>query len=122
MTISVVVFHIAKINNLSSYQVTKILLCLLIIFSTIGFRSNNLDPCRYPEERVPLHTSSKIRGRACNHVLPRTLWCCHVFCGSASLRGELRCCHVSHGPQQAVDHRNKERLSYHRHVARLTCF
>jgi hypothetical protein len=26
----------------------------------------------------------------------------------ASLRGELRCCHVPHGPQQDVDHRNKE--------------
>jgi hypothetical protein len=28
--------------------------------------------------------------------------------GLASSRGELRCCHVPHGPQRAVDHRNKE--------------
>jgi hypothetical protein len=41
--------------------------------------------------------------------------------GSASLRGELRCYHVSHNPQRAVDHGNKERLSYPRHTARLTC-
>jgi hypothetical protein len=27
-----------------------------------------------------------------------------------SLRGELWCCHVFHDPQQAVNHRNKERL------------
>jgi hypothetical protein len=31
--------------------------------------------------------------------------------GLASLRGELRCCHVPHGPQRVVDHRNKERPS-----------
>jgi hypothetical protein len=42
--------------------------------------------------------------------------------GSASLRGELRRCHVTHGPQRAVDHRNKERPSCPRHAARLACF
>jgi hypothetical protein len=31
--------------------------------------------------------------------------------GSAFLREELRCSHVSHGPRRAVDHRKKERLS-----------
>jgi hypothetical protein len=39
--------------------------------------------------------------------------------GSASLRGKLRCCHVSHGPRQAVDHRNKEMLSCPRHARAL---
>jgi hypothetical protein len=39
--------------------------------------------------------------------------------GLASPRGELRCCHVSHGPQRAVDHRNKEGPSCPRHAARL---
>jgi hypothetical protein len=32
--------------------------------------------------------------------------------GLTSLRGELRCCHVPHGLQQAVDHRNKEGHNY----------
>jgi hypothetical protein len=39
----------------------------------------------------------------------------------ASSRGELWCCHVPHGPQRAVDHRNKERPSCLRHIAGLTC-
>jgi hypothetical protein len=41
--------------------------------------------------------------------------------GLASPRGELRCCHVPHGPQQAVDLRNKERTSCPRHAAGLAC-
>jgi hypothetical protein len=32
------------------------------------------------------------------------------------MRGELCCCHVSHGPRRAVDHRNKERLSCPSHA------
>jgi hypothetical protein len=39
----------------------------------------------------------------------------------ASPRGELQCCHVPHGPQRAVDHRNKEGPSCPRHTARLAC-
>jgi hypothetical protein len=39
----------------------------------------------------------------------------------ASPRGELRCCHVPHGPQRVVDHRNKECPSCPRHAAGLTC-
>jgi hypothetical protein len=39
----------------------------------------------------------------------------------ASPRGELRCCHVPHGFQKAVDHRNKERPSCPRHAAGLAC-
>jgi hypothetical protein len=39
--------------------------------------------------------------------------------GIASPRGELQCCHVPHGPQRAVDHRNKERPSGPRHTAGL---
>jgi hypothetical protein len=41
--------------------------------------------------------------------------------GLASPREELRCCHVLHGPQHAVDHRNKERSSCFRHAAGLSC-
>jgi hypothetical protein len=41
--------------------------------------------------------------------------------GITSPRGELRCCHVSHGFQRAVDHKNKERPSYPRHIAGLAC-
>jgi hypothetical protein len=41
--------------------------------------------------------------------------------GLTSLRGELQCCHVPHGPQRAVDHMNKERHSCSRHVAEITC-
>jgi hypothetical protein len=41
--------------------------------------------------------------------------------GLASPRGELRCCHVPHGPQRAVDHRNKEGPSCPRHAAGLAC-
>jgi hypothetical protein len=41
--------------------------------------------------------------------------------GLASPRGGLRCCHVPHGPQRAVDHRNKEMSSYLRHAAGLVC-
>jgi hypothetical protein len=47
---------------------------------------------------------------------------CPMAPGSASLKGELQCFHVPHGPQRAVDHRNKERPSYPRHAARHTCF
>jgi hypothetical protein len=47
---------------------------------------------------------------------------CPMALGSAFLRGDLRCCHVSHGPRRAVDHRNKERLSCPKHAASLTCF
>jgi hypothetical protein len=47
---------------------------------------------------------------------------CPMAPGSASPRGELWCCHVPHGPQRAVDHRNKERPSCPRHAARLACF
>jgi hypothetical protein len=32
------------------------------------------------------------------------------------------CCYVPHGPQRAVDHRNKERPSCPRHTARFICF
>jgi hypothetical protein len=39
----------------------------------------------------------------------------------ASLRGELRCCHVPHGPQRAVNHRNKEKANCPRHAAGLAC-
>jgi hypothetical protein len=39
----------------------------------------------------------------------------------ASPRGELRCFHVPHGPQWAVDQMNKERSSCPRHAAGLTC-
>jgi hypothetical protein len=38
-----------------------------------------------------------------------------------SPRGKLRCYHVPHGPQRAVDHKNKEGLSCPRHVAGLAC-
>jgi hypothetical protein len=38
-----------------------------------------------------------------------------------SPRGGLRWCHVPHGPQWAVDHRNKERPTYPRHAAELAC-
>jgi hypothetical protein len=41
--------------------------------------------------------------------------------GLASPRGELRCYHVPHGPQRAVDQRNKERPSCPRHATGLTC-
>jgi hypothetical protein len=41
--------------------------------------------------------------------------------GLTSLRGELRCCHVPHGPQRVVDHRNKEKPSCPRHAAGLAC-
>jgi hypothetical protein len=41
--------------------------------------------------------------------------------GLASLRGERRGCHIPHGPQRAVDHRNKERSSCLRHAAGLAC-
>jgi hypothetical protein len=70
------------------------------------------------------------------------LRCCHVSCGpkprllaelssgaatrpmapvSTSSRGGLRRFHVPHGPQQAVDHRNKERPSCPRYAAGLAC-
>jgi hypothetical protein len=39
----------------------------------------------------------------------------------ASSRGELRCCHVPHGAQRAVNHRNKERASCPKHAAELAC-
>jgi hypothetical protein len=41
--------------------------------------------------------------------------------GLASPRGELRCYHIPHGPQRAVDRRNKERPRCLRHAAELTC-
>jgi hypothetical protein len=41
--------------------------------------------------------------------------------GLTSPRGELRCCHIPHGPQQAVDHRNKEGPSCPRYAAGLAC-
>jgi hypothetical protein len=47
---------------------------------------------------------------------------CPMAPGSASPRGEFRCYHISHGLQQAMDHRNKERLTCPRHTGRLACF
>jgi hypothetical protein len=44
---------------------------------------------------------------------------CLMAPDSASTRRELRCCHVSHDSQWTVLHKNKERLSCPRHVARL---
>jgi hypothetical protein len=41
--------------------------------------------------------------------------------GLASLKGEFRCCHVPHGPQRAVDHRNKAVSSCPMHAAGLVC-
>jgi hypothetical protein len=41
---------------------------------------------------------------------------CLTALDSDFLRGELRCCHVSHSHRRAVDHRNKEMLSCHRHT------
>jgi hypothetical protein len=69
-------------------------------------------------------------------VLPRVTWLwalsfwegssgaaiCPTARDSAFLKGELLCCHVSHGPWRAVNHRNKEKLSCPRHAARLACF
>jgi hypothetical protein len=46
---------------------------------------------------------------------------CLMAPGSAFLRGELRCCHMSHGPQRAVDYKNKKDCCT-RHAARLACF
>jgi hypothetical protein len=53
--------------------------------------------------------------------LPR--WAPVLPCGPdlASLRGELRCFHVPHGPQRAIDHMNKEGSSCPRHAAGLAC-
>jgi hypothetical protein len=39
----------------------------------------------------------------------------------ASSRGELRCCHVPHGPQRAIDHKNKEGPSCPSHASGLAC-
>jgi hypothetical protein len=39
----------------------------------------------------------------------------------ASPREELRCCHVPHGPQRVVDHRNKEGPSCPKHADGLAC-
>jgi hypothetical protein len=39
----------------------------------------------------------------------------------ASLRGELWCCHIPHGSQRAMEHRNKEGPSCPRHAADLAC-
>jgi hypothetical protein len=47
---------------------------------------------------------------------------CPMAPGSTSPMGEIRCCHIYHGPQQAMDHMNKEKLSYPSHAARLACF
>jgi hypothetical protein len=47
---------------------------------------------------------------------------CPWASGSAFLRRELRCCHVSHGPRWAVDRRNKERLNRARHADRFVYF
>jgi hypothetical protein len=47
---------------------------------------------------------------------------CSMAPGSAFLRGKLRCCHMSHSPRWAVDHRNKEKLNCSRHAAKLACF
>jgi hypothetical protein len=47
---------------------------------------------------------------------------CPKASASVSPRRELRCCHIPHDPQRAVDHRNKERLSCPSHVASLACF
>jgi hypothetical protein len=41
--------------------------------------------------------------------------------GLTSPREELRCCHVPHDPQWAVDHRNKEGPSCPKHAAGLAC-
>jgi hypothetical protein len=38
-----------------------------------------------------------------------------------SVRGELLCCHIPHGPQWTMDHRNKEEPNCPRHAARLAC-
>jgi hypothetical protein len=46
---------------------------------------------------------------------------CPMAPGSAFLRGELRCCHVSHGPVRLWTIGIKKG-SRPRHVARLTCF
>jgi hypothetical protein len=50
-------------------------------------------------------------------------WAPALPCGPslASPRGELWCCHVPHGPQRALDHRNKEGPNCSRHTAELTC-
>jgi hypothetical protein len=47
---------------------------------------------------------------------------CPTTRGSAFLRGEVRCCHVSPGPRRAVDHMNKKSLSCPIHAVRLACF
>jgi hypothetical protein len=72
-----------------------------------------------PERRAPalprvpqLRTSPPCRGG---------LRRCHVATGHASPRGELRCCHVPHGPQRTMEHMNKERHNCLRHAARLSC-
>jgi hypothetical protein len=39
----------------------------------------------------------------------------------ASPRGELRCCHVPHAPQRAVDHKNKKGPSCPKLPAEFTC-
>jgi hypothetical protein len=41
--------------------------------------------------------------------------------GLAFPRGELQCCHVPHGAQRAVEHRNKEGPNCPRHAAGFAC-
>jgi hypothetical protein len=50
-------------------------------------------------------------------------WAPALPCGTglASSRGELRCCHVPHSPQQAVGHRNKGGPNCPRHACGLAC-
>jgi hypothetical protein len=47
---------------------------------------------------------------------------CPTARGSAFLRGEVRCCHVSPGPRRTVNHMNKKSLSCPSHAVRLVCF
>jgi hypothetical protein len=97
-------------------------------------RPRTSPPCR--GEFQCCHVSLGLRPHLLDEVSSDAVTC-PIASGSASLRGELWCCHVSHDPvlclpergalvlprvlqpSRAVDQRNKERLSYRRHAARL---
>jgi hypothetical protein len=82
-------------------------------------RSRTSPPCRGELRRCHVSLSS---GPRFHTEVGSDASTCLMTPVSASPRGEFWCCHISHGPQRAMDYRNKESLSYPMHAARLTYF
>jgi hypothetical protein len=98
--------HLARQKGGLGVSLEAMLLLLQVIVPAMTLRLHNLRL----EVAVVQQQLHLLRAPMWVHSHRRVRATCPTARGSAFPRGELRCCHVSHGPRWVVDHMNKEQL------------